>query len=400
MPRGGRRRDPTPEPAPTPEPTPDPTPGDCTGVPVPAGADLQALINGQAEGTTFCLDAGIYTPTAPLVPKARQRFVSLVPRAAIITGRDVLPVGFNGAGKTGVELHGLVVEHCATPDQGGQAAVRLGPFGVFNNGEVRNNRYVGIYHEADTQILHSVFSYNGVRGITGYKAHRAKIQHCQVHHNGARAVAGESGGTKWTLCDDLHLADTWGWDNTSNGFWFDGGNIRYLVERLVSKTSGRGIHLEVGCTGTIQDSEFHGNQNTAIEIVCARGQKIVRNKLVDNANGIRAQHQPIRASTTGSAGSGFSFVNVPCPWETIECEAWENEIYQSVGTVASIIRYPRDDRVPFAETFQTDPFRCLWRNNRYYLRNLARPFGWADTTKTFAEWQALGQDVGSTVGAY
>lgn len=376
--------------------TPTPPPTDCAGVQVPSWGDIQAAINANPEGAQFCIAPGTYHPATTLTPKAGQKFVSVVPRQAIITGQDTVTVGINCSGKPGVELHGLVFEHFATPDTGGQAAVKLGVGSVASGLEVRNNRYIGIYHEADCKIMQCSVHDNGVSGIVGYKSHRSIIADNQIFLNGSRNLAGLSGGTKWTLATDMQIVRNWLWDNTNNGIWFDGGNLNYLIDRNTVRTSGRGIHLEVSCPGTTSNNTLERNQNTAIEIVCSRGCDIFGNQLVENANGIRAQYQPLRST---ASGSGFSFVDVNCEWDTIDCTVHDNEINQAAG-INGMVRYPKDDQAPFTAAFQTSPLRCRWYNNHYYFRNLTRPFAWADITKTIGEWQTIGQDTGSTFGTY
>lgn len=65
------------EPAASPDPLPvsGPAPWDCTGVKMTPGSDLQAAIRAHPEGTTFCLEAGMYRLASPLLPKARDSLI-------------------------------------------------------------------------------------------------------------------------------------------------------------------------------------------------------------------------------------------------------------------------------------------------------------------------------------
>jgi hypothetical protein len=47
----------------------------CTGIRVPPGTSIQAAIDGNPSGTTFCLGAGVYRLSKALAPKAGQRLI-------------------------------------------------------------------------------------------------------------------------------------------------------------------------------------------------------------------------------------------------------------------------------------------------------------------------------------
>jgi hypothetical protein len=82
---------PSPSVSPTPSPSASPTPSSCAGVTVTPADDLQAKINANPAGTTFCLQAGTHRITASsgLTPLAGDVFTG-VGTAAVVDGAKVV----------------------------------------------------------------------------------------------------------------------------------------------------------------------------------------------------------------------------------------------------------------------------------------------------------------------
>ena len=70
---------------------------DCSGVQVRPGDDIQALLNANPEGTTFCLAPGEYRLTTALTPKNNQRIIGLGTQEARLTGAKVVTAAPAGA---------------------------------------------------------------------------------------------------------------------------------------------------------------------------------------------------------------------------------------------------------------------------------------------------------------
>jgi hypothetical protein len=93
---------PSPSPTPTPAPSPSPPPGPstpapnspptanskCAGVVLQPESSIQSAIDSNPPGTTFCLMAGVYRPSAPLVAKSGDRFIGQ-PGALVSGAREV-----------------------------------------------------------------------------------------------------------------------------------------------------------------------------------------------------------------------------------------------------------------------------------------------------------------------
>ncbi len=72
-----------------------PTDRSCAGIAVAPTDDVQAAVDAHPEGSTFCLAAGTYRLTVPLVPKRGDAFVGL--RGAVLSGAKVVE-GWQAAG--------------------------------------------------------------------------------------------------------------------------------------------------------------------------------------------------------------------------------------------------------------------------------------------------------------
>ncbi len=65
-----------------------PVASSCSGVTVSPGASLQAAVNANPAGTTFCIKAGTYSLTAGVSPKNDQKFIG-EPGVVLSGGKDI-----------------------------------------------------------------------------------------------------------------------------------------------------------------------------------------------------------------------------------------------------------------------------------------------------------------------
>ena len=62
----------------------------CHGVELNPGVDLVAKVTGNPEGTTFCLDPGVYRISVPLVLRAGQELIGTGNGGTVISGAKVV----------------------------------------------------------------------------------------------------------------------------------------------------------------------------------------------------------------------------------------------------------------------------------------------------------------------
>jgi parallel beta-helix repeat protein len=85
--------------------------GRCDGVDLRPDMNIQAAINARGPGTTFCFRPGIYRLTKPLVPKDRQRFISV--GRSVLSGAKPL-TSFEHSGPYWI-AHGQTQQHPTNP---------------------------------------------------------------------------------------------------------------------------------------------------------------------------------------------------------------------------------------------------------------------------------------------
>ena len=69
----------------------------CHGVELNPGVDLVAKVTGNPEGTTFCLDPGVYRISVPLVLRAGQELIGTGNGDAVISGAKVVTASKQGS---------------------------------------------------------------------------------------------------------------------------------------------------------------------------------------------------------------------------------------------------------------------------------------------------------------
>lgn len=257
---------PTSPPPTTPPPTSPPPPGDCVGIQVPAGADLNLVIPGDGA-QTYCLAAGTYElGTSPL------RFDA----GDVITGQPVTfgplgevtaPTAIHGTAAQGViEAQtgdtSLTVENldiCCSPKTTTDGATGVGIDGLFQtliNLTVRNSRIHG----------------NGSTGI-GHVREGLVVENSEIDHNGSGSDGIDAG------IKTVHYAvirNTYFHDNLRRGMWWDCDAPGGIIEnsRLTGQTAAA-IHVEI--------SSGDSTSPRPLPLGASYG-FVIRNNIVNNNN--------------------------------------------------------------------------------------------------------------------
>lgn len=355
-----------------------PVESSCDGVQVTPATDLQVAIDAHPQGATFCLSAGTYRLTAPLVPKSGQRLVSIEPRTAVLSGDDTTTMAVNGEQAADVELRGLIIERFATPIQNGLGAVKASRGWVLTDNEIRGNRGLGIYHESQTTLIGNAIHHNAWYGIGGFKAHGSRIENNEVFENGGGGQP-NNGGSKWARTVDLVIRGNHFHHNYSNAIWVDGDNLDVTIEDNISSDNyGKGIHYEISCAGVIRNNVVERNETSGLSLVASRDVEVYGNDFVDNGHGILVWHQ--------DRGEGAN-----CPWSLANVRIHDNVVRMSGKQYSGLqtwensdgdsIFTPSDTRVQFADNH----YRVLDESGRHFL--------WNDALQTWQQWQELGHDV-------
>ena len=164
------------------------------------GSDIQAKINANPAGTSFCL-SGTYALDNEIFPKAGSSFIgpaTIVPAGGLIEGFDLDDV--SGVTIDGLDISGFV-----------ERAIKCGP-----NATVRNSH------------LH----HNLRNGLGGGNCGGLLVTGTEIDHNGSQDEIG-TGASGIKLAgdsDDTTITNNHIHDNIGNGLWWDEDATHAWVE--------------------------------------------------------------------------------------------------------------------------------------------------------------------------
>ena len=258
----------------------------CSGVTVPSTTtDLQAVVNAQPEGTTFCFQAGTYRLAGPVLAKSRDRFLGQP--GTVLDGQGTVTRGIWGyvgpAGQGNVAVQGITFVNFT------DTALQMGWYWTVSQNEMRDNQIgvvVNSYSTLDGNYIHDNRQY----GIAGGPGADMLIVNNELAHNNTTnecggACPGDAGGSKIVGSSSGTTGLIWRnnkvHDNIGHGIWSD-GNVRALYEgNIVSNNSGVGIFHEISWDAIIRNNTLTNNDSEAIGKSCWWGANIHINTSVN-----------------------------------------------------------------------------------------------------------------------
>jgi hypothetical protein len=235
-------------PGPASSATPDPDPGPmeptrCT-TSVSAPDSIQAAIDANPAGATYCL-SGTFRVSTTIRPKSGDRFVG--PATIVGAGADIGFQTRSGAGATDVTFVNLDV-----------SGFPLQAIGCWVGTEVIGGRY----------------HHNGRNAIgCGLEGGDVLIDGVEVDHNGSEAYLGCcSAGMKFAQGHGIVVRDSFIHDNIGNGVWCDVqcGDYTVVGNRIIHN-SRKGIHYEKSGGSDFQAITFVGTAYIARNLIQDNG---------------------------------------------------------------------------------------------------------------------------------
>jgi parallel beta-helix repeat protein len=255
----------------------------CSGVRVAPSQSIQAAVDRNAPGTTFCITAGVHRITSPIVPKARDSFVGqpgavlngakVIGRAFARSGRVWVASGQNqrnplvtGVCSPGFSLCGraedVFVDDAPLRRVGSLAAVRAGRF-YFDY--AANKIYIGTNpagHDVEAAVASGAFR--------GYRtaAYNVKIRGLTIEKfANAAGVGAVNATTGWVIEDNVV--------RLNHAIGIQGGAV--IRNNKVERNGELGISLYGGRGALVESNELAFNNyagfNTSWE---AGGGKFMR----------------------------------------------------------------------------------------------------------------------------
>lgn len=299
------------------------------------------------------------------------------------------PFAFGGEAR-GVTIQGLVVENYAAADQPGAVGDHgEGAGWTIAGNEVRWNHGVGVIGGANGDIAHNVIHHNGEMGIGGGGTRGAVVENNEIAFNvwNGTDCGWECGGAKWAVVTGLRVTGNYVHDNQGDGLWtdigcrdvvFDGNDIEdNLYAGISHEISGTAVisnnilkrngarSFGWGWQGQIQiqnssDTQVFGN---TLELDPARGGNGIMIVQQDRGHGELPKRNSIHDNDITMAGGGGAVAG----WFA----DYKPKLFAKSGN--------------------------LFDHNRYHVTAPGGDFWAPNDWKSFAAWQATGQDANSTV---
>jgi parallel beta-helix repeat protein len=270
----------------------------CSGVAVKATENLQAKIDGNPTGTTFCLAAGTFHLANPLRPKSGQSFIGVGP-TTILDGGKSTSSSFSDTASN-VKVRFLAIQNFSSKGIqlesgwiGDHLDVRLNPVGVAMHGSAPIVKDSKIHSNGGPFTTAPTRSF----GLTSNSATSGQVLRNDIYDNNPHCnKTGQKGGGAgankfWASTGFLLEGNHWH-DNFGNGIWLDGSDADFtirnelvenntdLCDGTTSKVGGaQGIRLEVSCRTTIENSVILDNDQGAIWLNASYGNIIRGNDL-------------------------------------------------------------------------------------------------------------------------
>ncbi len=369
------------------------------------GQDIPSIVDSSAPGTSFCILAGVHTPTRPINPKPNQKLVGQY--GAIIDGANVtmsydigstsIIRGWNcGSDCSGVTVQNLVLRNLKaysciglfsdyannwTIDHNEVHGCQNGVAAGRQSGARVTNNYI---HHNIGNVSSSVPAERGF-GFGGYQTRDTVFESNHVAFNGTEQ--------KWCATSNVTTRRNWVHENAGDGIWYDGDNVGALIEdNLVEDQPREGIFYEISGPGIIRNNTVRRSGTSGIFISTSRDVEIYGNVLEGNYRGINLFVNCAAVGTPYPGSIGFDLRNINAHHNNIVVSTERFTQY----VIASGMSYTACTAAQFA-AYTSGTKNLVLQSNAYSVPSLTGPWWYWDGWKTWDQWRAVPQDVSGTV---
>jgi hypothetical protein len=396
----------------TPPPPPSPTSPEC-GTPgstkcgqqadivCPAGAvelaagqgsaELQALVNGNAGATTFCVRAGTHAWSGSVTPKTGNAFIGEYGAILDGTGWAFTDLGQGAFRCVNQDIDDVAIENLQFKNMPAKA---VGAF--FNSCDrwiVRHNTFdgnrIGVHVGNYFTVEHNRFSNHhgddssptqNLRGgaYHGYRPIGTKIRHNEFFDNGPEQ--------KIFFGQDTDISFNYFHGTGRSGAWCDGcGNGNVIEGNYAEDMADGGVIYEAGGQAIIRNNSL---LRTSILISASYDVEAYGNEITDSFRGIQFFLDCRRLLENNVIG--------PLGFRDLYAHDNSIKVPTTPGPLATTLFFLSTCTADQVQAFTAQNLR--YDANAYSVPNLtAKYWIWQSVAKTWAEWQALGQDTAGTV---
>lgn len=361
----------------------------CTGVSVSAGSNaaaVQALINANPNGTTFCFAAGTYLFNTYVSLKEGNKVICTTRRTCTVSGSDVNRGAFTADyGSKNQLIQGFIIERFIATSTYPIAGLQIRMYGTIDDNEVRLCQ-TGIDVGEDQTISNNFVHDNRQYGISGGPGNNILIVGNEISFNNTLHLDpdNDAGGTKivgsGAQTRNLTWRNNYVHDNYGQGLWSDGNLIQVTYEdNRIEDNGGAGIMHEISWDAVIRNNTLKNNLTlSGAGQSCYQGAEI----LISNSRYVAVYGNTIE----NSAGK-----NPICIKSLVRSEpAGFPQLTTDVIIQGNTIKSRGAATTGWASDQGTTNIKFL--GNTYYF-DAAGGNSWQFlTTQTKAQWQAAGRD--------
>ncbi len=372
---------------------PPPPPSGDVDVTVQPGENIQAAIDGSAEGDVILLMPGTYIGQT-FMPKNNQVILA---DGVVMDGQGTIVRAIPRGTITGVRIEGLTVTNYNSPAQANGGAIdgRGHTNWTLVDVNVIANRGEGIHLGAGWHLIGGLYADNGTIAIGGGGGGSIVIEDIECRNNNTthQGLGFESGCMKiWGA--QAHITGICSWGNWGPGIWLDSTGVdapsgHVIEDNIIFDNKKGGIEIELQNGGVVRGNKVYRN---GFDNTWGGGAGII----IQNSGGflVHDNFVEIGVNMFGDIGNSIFTINQDRAVMARDNDIFNNEIVflaDGKGTQGTV--------QDFDSGF--DPFAAnTWRNN-VIVRTSEAPvryggwYAWAGGWRDWAFVQANGGEVGS-----
>jgi hypothetical protein len=354
------------------------------------GADIQAMTNFFAQGTTFCIQAGVHSIREPIYPKTNNIYVG--ENGAILDGSQWQTTNttlgaFTGKGRSisYVTIRNLVIRNM--PGFGIATAYAANSHWTIDHNELSGSR-IGLSFPDYSIVTNNFIHHNAQYGYNGYRATGSVIQNNEISFNSTcNCYPGDGGASKLVGTTNDSVIGNYIHDNGGNGIWFDTDNTGVLIE-------GNTVNVNMKYGKAISMEQNNGTaiiRNNTIT-VSSGGEVAVR---LNNSSNVQVYNNTVTMASTSGGGAIHIFFDASrTGYDTKNNRVTNNTItLQGSATVtAGVTCANLTNCSPYWTTkgnlFQGNTYRVPTETGKHWA--LVSAMAWPS-------WQAIGFDTTGVV---
>jgi Right handed beta helix region len=354
------------------------------------GINIQEMTNLFAQGTTFCLKAGVHYIMAPIYPKTNDKYVGEY--GAILDGSQWQSTDPNLGAFTGtarsisyVTIRNLVIRNM--PQFGIATAYAANTHWTIDHNEVSGSR-IGLSFPDYSTVTNNFIHHNAQYGFGGYRATGSVFKNNEVSYNTlCLCYPGDGGVSKLPGTTNISLIGNYIHDNGGNGIWFDTNNTGVLIE-------GNTITVNTKYAKAISMEQNNGTaiiRNNTIT-VGSGGEVAIR---LNNSSNVQVYNNTVTMASTSGGGAIHVFFDASrIGYDTMNNKITNNTItLQGSATITAGVSCANVSNCsPYWTTkgnvFQGNTYRVPSQTGKNWA--LVSPVAWLS-------WHAVGFDTSGVI---